>query len=575
MRLAVVTTPAGLPSGIGDYTRRLLPHLARHVDLEVFVAPGLQGETFAGFPTRSIEEIRPREFGQLLYQVGNERHHAFMLPLIRTMGGAVVLHDWILFDLAAAAFPELERGTLRGLSAALREGGVAEARVWWRNRMDRRAQRRTPLAARTDADLPGGLRLWGWHDSEPGGAWTADVAQWRAPAAAGTRLRLGLRAPAGRSVRLLQAGAQLARHDFFAAGEVELVAQAGSDPSAPWTLEVGGIEVADEQRRRGDPRRLGVFVRSIEIETPTGWSALDLGNTAVLPLRTVALARDRFALSLNRSVVRFADAFIVHSAHVAELVRTDRNAPTPIGLVRHGADPVWRSEDRRLERERLGLDAAWRESFLVTSFGAVQAHKRVDVLLAAVAQARRSRPALRLALVGPVDEREYDVAPAVRRLGLTDSVRITGRLSEEDVRRWIHAGDLGVQLRGPSTGGTSGGIFQTLAAGRGLIASALNEQKELPDECVFKLHPAEDEVARLAQKLVELIDAPAVRASMEQVARDFVTRECRWEVVAARYAELLERFPRPRASRRSLIAMRLEQAAHKGYARGRIEPNSP
>ena len=107
------------------------------------------------------------------------------------------------------------------------------------------------------------------------------------------------------------------------------------------------------------------------------------------------------------------------------------------------------------------------------------------------------------------------------------------------------------------------------------LASALNEQKELPDECVFKLHPAEDEVARLAQKIVELIDAPAVRASMEQVARDFVTRECRWEVVAARYAELLERFPSPRASRRSLIAMRLEQAAHKGYARGRIEPNSP
>jgi glycosyltransferase involved in cell wall biosynthesis len=151
------------------------------------------------------------------------------------------------------------------------------------------------------------------------------------------------------------------------------------------------------------------------------------------------------------------------------------------------------------------------------------------------------------------------VRASIARRGLEGHVRVTGRLPEREVRRWLHAGDLGVQLRGPSTGGTSGALFQTLAAGRGLIASALDEQNELPAECVYKLHPAEDEAGRLAQKLIELADAPAVRAAMETSARDFVERECRWATVGARYLELCERFPRPRAARRSLFAIQREE----------------
>ncbi|HVS17353.1 MAG TPA: glycosyltransferase, partial [Planctomycetota bacterium] len=319
-----------------------------------------------------------------------------------------------------------------------------------------------------------------------------------------------------------------------------------------------------EQRAAGEARRLGLWIDALEHE-----AALDLAQRAAWPLHVIGLSRERFELPLNRGVVRFADAFVVHSAHVAELVRADRNAPTPVGLVRHGADPAWSSEPRALERERLGLPSAWRDGFLVTSFGAIQAHKRIDVLLDAVARARRSRPRLCLALIGAEEPREYDVRHAIATRGLDQVVRVTGRQPEEDVRRWLRAGDLGVQLRGPSTGGTSGAIFQTLAAGRGVIASALAEQNELPAECVYKLHHAEDEAGRLAQKLVELCDAPAVRTAMEQSAREFVERECRWETVGARYLELLERFPRPRASRRSLFAMRLEERAREGYARGR------
>jgi glycosyltransferase involved in cell wall biosynthesis len=413
MRLAVVT-PAPAPTGGGD-TARLLAELARGAEVSLFVEPAFAGAGLAGLEARAIDALRPREFDQVLFLVRNEAGCGFMPRWIRAIGGVVALHEWVLFDLALAACPELGRTGWRGLATAAREGGLAQARLW-------------------------------------------------------------------RSCR-------------------------------------GARE---------------------------------------------ALERERFRLSLHRSVVRFADAFVVHSAHLAERVREDRNAPTPIGLVRPGVEPAWSDEPRARERERLGLPAAWRAGFLVTSPGALGAHARTDVLLDAVARARRSRPGLVLALVGGEGARD-----------LGEHVHATGPLSRDDELRWLRAGDLGVHLRGPSTGRLSGALVRTLAAGRGAIASRLPEYQELPAECVHKLHPAEDEAARLAQKLVELADAPSVRAAMEQAARDFIERECRWETVGARWLELLERFPRPRSARRSLLALRLEERAREGYARGRTGRSEP
>jgi glycosyltransferase involved in cell wall biosynthesis len=563
VRLALVTTPPSLVSGIGDYTRRLVPHLARLVELELFVEAGREGEPLAGLPTRSIDALQPRAFDQVLFQLGNERSHAFMEPFVRAIGGAVALHDWVLFDLAAAAYPALERSSWKGLAVVLREGGLEQAAVWWRNRRDRRAQRLKPITLIADTHRLTGTLLWGWHAFEANGRWTADVAQVRPPPWASGALTLDVSAPAPRTLRVAQSGIDLFEREL-PAGPATLEIELGSEPRAPLRFTIGGIEVTREQRNRADVRRLGLFVRRMAFREGASWRALDLSEPAAMPLRTVDLARDRFQLSLHRGVVRFADAFVVHSEHMARRIREDRNAPTPIAVIPHGTDALWRSDDRRVERARLGLPADWRNGFLVTSFGGLQARKRLDVLLEAVAIARRSRPDLHLALIGAEHPEDVDVRGLIRRFGLEDAVKLTGHVDEDEARRWIHAGDLAVQLRGPSSGGTSGGLLQSLGQGRGAIASALDEQRELPDECVYKLSPGNGEAARLAQKLVDLRDSPSVRQAMEQAARDYVQATCRWELVAQRYAEALERFPAPRASRRSLLALRLRQAVRQG-----------
>lgn len=414
MKVALVTTPAGARSGIGDYTRHLLPYLRERCQVELFVESGREGENGED-GARPLAELRPREHDQILYQLGNEVQHAFMAPTVRAIGGTVVLHDWVLFDLAVAASPALARGGWGGQRLAAREGGLRQALVYARNRR--------------------------------------------------------------------------------------------------------GVVPRDESA----------------------------------PPAARGLSRDRFDLPLNRSIVRHADAFLVHSEWMARAVREDRNARTPLAVVPHGAERRWRDEERAAARRRLGLSGEWVSGFLVTSLGSVQPHKRVASLLEALALARRERPGLRLLLAGEARPDEYDLDGAVRRLGLSDAVRATGYLAEERCWDALHAADLCVNLRGPSTGGASGGAFQAFGLGRGVIVSDLPENAELADECVVRVPHGAREVAELARHLIELRDDPERRARMEAGARRFVEETCHWGLVAARYVEALESFPSARGARRALV----------------------
>lgn len=134
VKLALVTTPPLVTSIVGAYAHALLPELRRQCEVEVFVAREHAGVAPDGAVLHSASELSPRRFDHVLYQIGNESHHAFMVPLVRTLGGTVVLHDWTLFEPARAAHPELDRGGAQGLMLVLREGGVGEARSYCADR---------------------------------------------------------------------------------------------------------------------------------------------------------------------------------------------------------------------------------------------------------------------------------------------------------------------------------------------------------------------------------------------------------------------------------------------------------
>jgi glycosyltransferase involved in cell wall biosynthesis len=103
-RLAFVGPLPPVRSGIADYARDLLPHLLDDFEIEVFVDdrhPLVTEGAFGTLPLHPAAELERRvaNFDCVVYQMGNNLHHRFVLELARKVPGIVVLHDLVLHHL--------------------------------------------------------------------------------------------------------------------------------------------------------------------------------------------------------------------------------------------------------------------------------------------------------------------------------------------------------------------------------------------------------------------------------------------------------------------------------------------
>ncbi len=554
MRVALVTTPPSGRSGILDYTEQLIPGLCNHCKVAVFVQDGKEGGALANHPTRALSSLDPREFDRILYQVGNEQSHAFMLPAIRALGGTVVLHDWVLFDLAVAANPALARGGFAGHLAAARMGGLKQARLYARVRSARRRQRsikarKKQLGTRTDGE--GTSLLDGWHALEGKGCWSSGWSVMRlAPGSEGKRdLCLELDIPEGRKAEIVSAHGTIATCPMGTGSQtisLDIGSAADGCDCTYLALSVSPLDPTPVQRKNGDQRALGAFVRAISL----GGQPIDLAGPRQ-QRRSIELSDARFDLAFNRPVVRHADAFIVHSKWMREQILHQRGAPTPVGIIPHGARPLEGGQAHSADRRTLGLPD---DAFLITSFGAIQEHKRPEVLLQAVAIARKSYPNLHLVLAGEDRLERLDLSALIKKLELNSCVTVTGFLTEQEITPHLQVADVCVNLRGPSTGGTSGAIARALGAGRPVIASGAAEQGEWPSACVRTIQQGSSEVSDLVEALIDWATHPKERRAAEQAARAYAVEVLAWPRVGAMYADILERMPGPHSTRKSLIA---------------------
>ena len=102
--LAFVSPLPPVRSGISDYAADLLPHVTEDFTIEVFVDerhPLLREGVYHSFPVHPPQELRRRvgEFAHVVYQMGNNLHHRFVLELAREIPGILVLHDVVLHHL--------------------------------------------------------------------------------------------------------------------------------------------------------------------------------------------------------------------------------------------------------------------------------------------------------------------------------------------------------------------------------------------------------------------------------------------------------------------------------------------
>ncbi|MBP6469994.1 MAG: glycosyltransferase family 4 protein [Chloroflexi bacterium] len=105
MRIAYFSPLPPARSGIADYSRDLLPYLAREMDLTLYAAEPEQVDAalrqqfdvrpLAAYPQERWQSDLP------LYQMGNSAHHADHYAMMQRYPGVVVLHDYFLHHFIA------------------------------------------------------------------------------------------------------------------------------------------------------------------------------------------------------------------------------------------------------------------------------------------------------------------------------------------------------------------------------------------------------------------------------------------------------------------------------------------
>jgi glycosyltransferase involved in cell wall biosynthesis len=105
LRVAWATPWAPLRSGIADYSAAVLEHLAKRVEVEVFVESLEGADDGPGLPMRRLRDLRPERFDAVVHHLGNNSD--FHRELYRSAWqhrGVIVLHDYNIHPFLNAAF---------------------------------------------------------------------------------------------------------------------------------------------------------------------------------------------------------------------------------------------------------------------------------------------------------------------------------------------------------------------------------------------------------------------------------------------------------------------------------------
>ncbi|MEX2054887.1 MAG: glycosyltransferase family 4 protein [Candidatus Andersenbacteria bacterium] len=170
---------------------------------------------------------------------------------------------------------------------------------------------------------------------------------------------------------------------------------------------------------------------------------------------------------------------------------------------------------------------------VVVYLGGLSPYKGVDSLLDAFPLVLKAAPNTFLLLMGYPNEEKY--RQRVQAMGLTDHVRITGRVPYEEAPRYLTLGDIAVAPKRSQTE-ANGKIYNYMAAGLPTVAFDTLVNRDILGDLGAYVHGIDD-VQGLAAAIIDLLKDDAVRAKLSEEVRRKAVQEYSWDGVARRITE--------------------------------------
>lgn len=214
---------------------------------------------------------------------------------------------------------------------------------------------------------------------------------------------------------------------------------------------------------------------------------------------------------LTHAGIGHAQGVIAHSAFTAAEV-AQRAPGIPVAVIPHLTTVTPRI---------LPGNPARRDHLSVGVFGFITPQKRLPTIMQAVAHARSEGRDIRLVVAGDPAP-GIDVLGAAATAGLPESaIRVHGYMNDSDFNELMEDVDVGVALRHPTLGETSGVVTRLMAIGKPVIVSQGGWYDELPGKAVTRIAPGPTEVAELSDALALLADEPELRSTQGAAGQEY------------------------------------------------------
>lgn len=248
---------------------------------------------------------------------------------------------------------------------------------------------------------------------------------------------------------------------------------------------------------------------------------------------TTLLGKDPSYRAAIEHALSHSDAITAVSESLrAETHATFRLKNRDVEVIHNFFTPPPPTRSRGSVRAELGLATG---EFLVVHMSNLRAGKRVDLLLRAVAAARR-RDDLRLLILAGGDGFENHV-PLLDELGLRDRVILKGEVT--NVEDYLHAGDAGLYTSEAESFGLS--ILETLFYGKPVVAFRVGGIPEVVTDGEHGFLHAFGDIAAVAHSLDALIESPTLTRKLGESGRRHVESRFSAEVIVPQYEAVYRR----------------------------------